>query len=135
MMRRLTREEQQQQTRAKILDTAESLFLSRGYAAVSVDFVAESAGYSRGAVYSNWRGKEALAVSVLDRRYDALTWPLDLDTPAARIWIDFELQVVGVTRDSGRFQRLAERAPLALPAVMHALATAIVTGGRGGDGP
>lgn len=65
-MPRLTRSESQARTRADLLATARDLFLTDGYAATSLEKVAETAGYSKGAVYSNFRGKKELCLEVLD---------------------------------------------------------------------
>ncbi|RDI64293.1 TetR/AcrR family transcriptional regulator [Nocardia pseudobrasiliensis] len=64
-MARLTRTESQARTRAELLDTARDLFLSEGYARTSLERVAEEAGYSKGAVYSNFRTKSQLCLEVL----------------------------------------------------------------------
>lgn len=65
-MPRLTRSESQARTRAELLATARDLFLTDGYAATSLEKVADAAGYSKGAVYSNFRGKKELCLEVLD---------------------------------------------------------------------
>jgi AcrR family transcriptional regulator len=54
-------------TRARLLATAEDVFWSRGYAATSVDVIAEQAGYTTGAVYSNFGGKADLFLAVLEQ--------------------------------------------------------------------
>jgi len=61
-----SRSERQAQTRARLIDVARRLFLHDGYAATSLDRVAVEAGYSKGAVYSNFSGKEELCLAVLD---------------------------------------------------------------------
>jgi AcrR family transcriptional regulator len=48
------------------LDAAANVFASRGFAATSLDEVAEEAGFSKGAVYSNFSSKEDLFLAVLD---------------------------------------------------------------------
>jgi AcrR family transcriptional regulator len=63
---RLTRAESQARTRARLLEIARPMFLSDGYAATSLDKVADAAGYTRGAVYSNFRNKDELCMAVLD---------------------------------------------------------------------
>jgi AcrR family transcriptional regulator len=63
---RLTRAESQARTRARLLDVARTLFLRHGYVATSLDQVADEAGFSRGAVYSNFRNKDELCQAVLD---------------------------------------------------------------------
>ena len=65
-MPRLTRAESQARTRAQLLTTARELFLRDGYQPTSLDKVAEAAGFSKGAVYSNFRGKDELCMAVLD---------------------------------------------------------------------
>ncbi|MBB4853424.1 AcrR family transcriptional regulator [Mycobacteroides chelonae] len=67
MSKRLSRTESQELTRAKLIDSATQLYLENGYAATSTDQVAEAAGFSRGALYSNFKSKEDLALAVLDR--------------------------------------------------------------------
>ena len=62
-----TRSERQAQTRVKLIDVAREMFLADGYAATSLDKVAVQAGFSKGAVYSNFSGKEELCMAVLDR--------------------------------------------------------------------
>ncbi|TDZ80167.1 HTH-type transcriptional regulator TtgR [Mycobacteroides salmoniphilum] len=65
--KRLTRSEAQAQTKARLVESATQLYLQHGFAATSNEQVAEDAGYSRGAVYSNFPSKEALALEVIDR--------------------------------------------------------------------
>jgi AcrR family transcriptional regulator len=66
-MARLSRTESQQQTRARILEAARDCFTRAGYAGASVDMIAEAAGYSKGAVYSNFEGKEAIFLELLEQ--------------------------------------------------------------------
>lgn len=64
---RLTREESRQQTQARLLAAAREVFGREGYAGTSVDAVAEAAGFSKGAFYSNFDSKEALFLALLER--------------------------------------------------------------------
>ena len=64
---RLTRDEQRRQTRERLLEAAEALFAERGIAETSIDKVAEAAGYSRGAFYSNFADKDALVLALIER--------------------------------------------------------------------
>jgi AcrR family transcriptional regulator len=66
-MARMTRLEGRQQTRDRLLAAARELFEAQGYGATSVDAIAAAAGYSKGAVYSNFDGKEAILMAVLER--------------------------------------------------------------------
>jgi AcrR family transcriptional regulator len=71
MRQRLSRAEQRDQTRVRLLDAAEKVFVERGFHAASVDEVAEEAGYSKGAVYSNFENKDELFLAVLERRVNS----------------------------------------------------------------
>src|SRR5258708_19895226 len=64
--KRETRAEKQARTRAALLATAASVFAERGYQGASVEEIAERAGYSHGAVYSNFTGKEDLFFAVFE---------------------------------------------------------------------
>jgi len=71
---RLSRAERREQTRQELLTAAEACFVTRGFHATSVDQVAERAGYTKGAVYSNFAAKEDLFFAVYQRRVEhALT--------------------------------------------------------------
>lgn len=63
---RVTRAERQAQTRERLIVVAREMFLDDGYAATSLEKVAVEAGFSKGAVYSNFQGKEELCLAVLD---------------------------------------------------------------------
>jgi AcrR family transcriptional regulator len=67
---RLSRVERRQQTRRELVAAAEACFVSRGFHASSVDEVAERAGYTKGAVYSNFASKEDLFFAVYERRVE-----------------------------------------------------------------
>jgi AcrR family transcriptional regulator len=64
---RPTRAEKQAQTRAQLLDAAARVFAQRGYEVATVEEIAEQAGFSHGAVYSNFAGKEELFLAVFER--------------------------------------------------------------------
>jgi AcrR family transcriptional regulator len=73
-MARMTRAESQAQTRSQLLATARQMFFTDGYHPTSLEKVADAAGYSKGAVYSNFRNKDELCVAVLDEiRTERLT--------------------------------------------------------------
>ncbi len=65
--RRLTRAEKQAETRAQLIQAATGVFARRGFQAATVEEIAEEAGYSHGAVYSNFAGKEELFLAVFER--------------------------------------------------------------------
>jgi len=70
-MTRLTREQRRQQTRARLLDAAGQVFARRGFHGATVDEVADAAGYTKGAVYSNFATKDELFLALLDQRLAA----------------------------------------------------------------
>jgi len=68
MNERLNRQEKKVQTRARLLDAAARVFAQRGFEVASLDEVAAAAGYTKGAVYSNFAGKTDLLIALLERR-------------------------------------------------------------------
>lgn len=64
--KRETRAEKQARTRAELIATAAKVFARRGYNGASVEEIAEEAGYSHGAVYSNFEGKADLFLAVFE---------------------------------------------------------------------
>ena len=66
--KRLTRKEKQAETRARLLDAAEQVFLRSGLQGSSVEEIAAEAGFTRGAFYSNFKSKEELFVELLQDR-------------------------------------------------------------------
>ena len=86
---RLSRQESRLETRTKLLDSAAQLFARGDYEGASVDLIAESAGYSKGAFYSNFESKEAIFLELLDahkrREIDALAQLLAQDIPASEL--------------------------------------------------
>lgn len=66
-MARLSRQQTQARTREELLTVATRHFLEHGYAAASLEQIAEDAGYSKGAVYSNFANKDGLCLEVLNQ--------------------------------------------------------------------
>lgn len=64
---RSTRAEKQAQTRTQLLQAAAQVFARRGFQGATVEEIAEQAGYSHGAVYSNFGGKEDLFLAVFEK--------------------------------------------------------------------
>ncbi len=92
-MPRRTAAEKQAETRSRLVDAATETFLERGYHAASLDEISERAGYSTGAVYSNFRGKEALFVACLARLHES----------RAKMWEDFIASATESGLDTARF--------------------------------
>lgn len=68
---RKTRDEAKEQTRERLLDSARLCFARAGFAGASIDVIAEAAGYSKGAFYSNFGNKEDAFLELLERHLDA----------------------------------------------------------------
>jgi AcrR family transcriptional regulator len=66
---RLTRAERKERTRRELVDAAREVFLREGFHQASLDTIAEEAGYTKGAVYSNFDSKDELFLAVLDARF------------------------------------------------------------------
>lgn len=69
--RRLTREESRAQTRERLINAARHLFVSNGYGGASIRDIADRAGYSQGAFYSNFSSKEDVLLELLRRHMEA----------------------------------------------------------------
>ena len=64
---RLTRSEQQRRTRERLLAAAAEVFAEHGFGGASLDAIAHRAGYTRGAVYSNFADKTELLLALFDQ--------------------------------------------------------------------
>ncbi|MDX8141800.1 TetR/AcrR family transcriptional regulator [Lentzea sp. BCCO 10_0061] len=70
-MTRLTRAEQQRRTHEHLLVAGQQVFLRRGFLAATVEEIAADAGYTRGAVYKHFGGKEGLWLAIVEAGADA----------------------------------------------------------------
>jgi AcrR family transcriptional regulator len=64
--RRLTRDEQRARTRERLIAAARRTFARQGFHRAGLEEIAAEAGYSTGAIYANFKGKEDLFLAVLD---------------------------------------------------------------------
>jgi AcrR family transcriptional regulator len=69
--KRLGRQERRERTRADLLAAARRAFLRDGFHVASLDGIAEDAGYTKGAFYSNFASKDDLLVAVLEGHFSA----------------------------------------------------------------
>ncbi|HEX4220882.1 MAG TPA: helix-turn-helix domain-containing protein [Pseudonocardiaceae bacterium] len=76
-MARLTRIEQQRLTHQRLLEAGRSVLTRRGLLAATVEEIAAEAGYTRGAVYKHFGGKEGLWLAIMDARAEAYLRMLD----------------------------------------------------------
>jgi AcrR family transcriptional regulator len=66
---RLLRTERKARTKSELVEAARTVFLRRGFHGASVDEIAEEAGYSKGAVYSNFDGKDDLFLAAFEDHF------------------------------------------------------------------
>jgi AcrR family transcriptional regulator len=66
--KRLTRSEAKARTRQRLLDAAALVFAQKGFGGASLEEIAESAGYSTGALYANFENKEQLFMELVAAR-------------------------------------------------------------------
>jgi AcrR family transcriptional regulator len=69
----LTPERRRQQTRDHLLAAAAQVFAERGFHGASLDEVATVAGFTKGAVYSNFKNKEDLFLALFRAQYEEET--------------------------------------------------------------
>jgi AcrR family transcriptional regulator len=67
---RMTREQSKANTRERLLAAARSTFARHGFHGASVEEIASSAGFSTGALYSNFDGKEDLFLVLMEREIE-----------------------------------------------------------------
>src|ERR1700721_1503815 len=63
---RMTRAESKEHTRQRLLAQAQRLFRERGYAATSLEQIAEAAEVTKGAIYGHFASKEDLMLSAME---------------------------------------------------------------------
>lgn len=123
---RLTREQSRMRTRERILASAALVFTREGYAGASMDCIAEEAGYSKGAIYSNFASKDVLFLELVNyygsievvelcRRLDAVADAEDLIV-ATCLWADglqhepdLRLLILDMTRRVKGDEKLSQR--------------------------
>lgn len=64
-----SRQASQAETRARLLQVTEEMVAEVGYLNVSLERIAARAGYTKGAVYSNFASKEELTLAMLDEHF------------------------------------------------------------------
>jgi AcrR family transcriptional regulator len=141
--------------KARILDAAQRVFLTRGYQSATVDEIAQAAPASKPTIYAHFPGKEALFEAVVARVLDGLT-DFDGFAPKGRSVPDklaslgievverFIEETIGVTRatiaEADRFPALSRHVheagrDRAVTAVSHVLNDATQPVSRGAKGP
>ena len=58
------------EVRERILDAASKVFAAEGFAGATIDAIGQAAGFTKGAVYSNFESKDELFLALLDREFE-----------------------------------------------------------------
>src|SRR6266542_2850743 len=82
----LTPERRRAMTREHLLEAAAMVFARDGFQGSSLDVIASTAGFTKGAVYSNFKSKDDLFLAVLEDRFERGHEAIRsaLNTPEAR---------------------------------------------------
>jgi len=86
---RWTPERRRQRTREALLDAAAAVFARRGFHGASLDEIAETAGYTRGAIYKHFTDKEELLHEVCVRLNERTFAEFDEVPGASRPFAEF----------------------------------------------
>jgi AcrR family transcriptional regulator len=78
MQTRQTRAEKKAETKERLLRAAEAIAAKQGLSRLTLDAVAEAAGVTKGAIYSNFASKEELVLEVHARLTPGLDLTMDL---------------------------------------------------------
>jgi len=68
MKKRLTRQESRAHTQEKLLEAAAKIIAHHGLAGTSIEEIAETAGFSRGAFHANFKSKEELFLMLVKKQ-------------------------------------------------------------------
>jgi AcrR family transcriptional regulator len=74
---RLTRKQRQAHTREQLMRSGARVAARRGLERASLDEVASEAGFTKGAVYANFKSKEDLFLAMLDEHFDERVADID----------------------------------------------------------
>jgi AcrR family transcriptional regulator len=58
------------EVRDRILDAASKVFAAEGFAGATIDAIGQAAGFTKGAVYSNFGSKDELFLALVDREFE-----------------------------------------------------------------
>lgn len=99
-----TPERRKQRTREALLDAATAVFAMRGFQGASLDEIAETAGYTRGAIYKHFADKEELLHEVCVRLNERTFAEFD-ELPG----MDLPFDEVDTKQIAAVWQRMLER--------------------------
>ena len=107
------KKEQGAQTRRKIYESADQLFIQYGVHEVSVDAIVEAAGVSKGTFYIHFKSKDALIASFvsgyaarLDMDYKSFLDSLPPDLPASAVLLALVEKIAAIMADIVGYDRM-----------------------------
>jgi AcrR family transcriptional regulator len=117
---RLTPERRRELTKTALVEAAAEVFAEKGLHAGSLDEIAERAGFTRGAIYSNFGSKEDLLLAVLDwygqRTFEAYMKAAEKEeiepSAGARLWAEVVHQDPSLALLNVEFRLQALRDPI-----------------------
>ena len=98
-----------QRTRTALVEATAAIIAERGLAAVSLDEIATRAGVTKGAIYSNYRGKGELLWAAVDQRrmhLDSEITPGDAQATARDVARAFMAQLPQYEREAAFYSEL-----------------------------
>jgi AcrR family transcriptional regulator len=101
-----TPERRKQRTRETLLDAAAVVFAKRGFQGASLDEIAETAGYTRGAIYKHFADKEELLHEVCKRLNERTFAEFD-----ELSGVDVPMTDVEIEQVTDQWRRMVERDP------------------------
>lgn len=131
----LTPERRRAMTRDHLLDAAAIIFARDGFYGASLDDIAATAGFTKGAVYSNFKSKEDLLLALMDKhisqQFDDIVGALDTEVRTAEeqlpriaktvinhmwdddwtmLWLEFVLYAARNPEAKGKIRNLTRKA-------------------------
>ena len=116
MAAKTRRERQKTMNRREILEAAKRVFAQKGFAATTIDEIAQEAEFSKGAMYGYFEGKEDLFFSLIQEKMDDIEERLrevveSSDDPETKIKDLIETHLTFFEEDRDFFQIIASEQP------------------------
>ncbi|MFV0532249.1 MAG: TetR/AcrR family transcriptional regulator [Cumulibacter sp.] len=97
----LSRAQRRHQTRSALMHAARPVFADVGYHAATLEQIAREAGYSKGAVYSNFQNKAELFLAVFDENIRLSIAEVDSQRPTAERDLQTSADIAAAVRGFG----------------------------------
>jgi AcrR family transcriptional regulator len=116
---RLNREESQARTRSLLIEAARREIVKKGFATASIRDIAEAAGFSLGAIYSNFPDKEAILLELIQQHQSEER--TRIEASLARAQGDAAAAMAGVEKWAETVNSDPDLGVLAIELQLHAL--------------